>query len=145
MIQPKRRGFLLGVGALLAAPAIAKADSLMQISSRVLTPKLWGDGIHDDTFALQALLDKQVETGTIVVPSGDYLITKTLEIRDAQRARVVMNSVRMTVGAPVDMILTVSNAAGSEFHNCHFNMTDVRKCGIWLTNPDAPFYVTSPA
>lgn len=32
LLQPKRRGFLLGAGALLMAPAIVRASSLMPVS-----------------------------------------------------------------------------------------------------------------
>lgn len=52
-----RRSFLRG---LIAAPAIVAASSLMPVSARLLAdwpPKLWGDGIHDDTAALQWLMD----------------------------------------------------------------------------------------
>ncbi len=37
MIQPKRRGFLIGAGALLMAPAIVRASSIMPVS--VLSPE----------------------------------------------------------------------------------------------------------
>ena len=39
--------------------------------------KLYGDGIHDDTDAIQAMLDK---CGTVRIPDGRYLITKPLII-----------------------------------------------------------------
>lgn len=55
-MQTGRRGFLGAMLALAAAPAIVRADSLMRI---VPTEQLilWGDGIRDDTVALQALID----------------------------------------------------------------------------------------
>lgn len=39
--------------------------------------KLYGDGIHDDTATIQAMLDK---CGTVRIPDGRYLITKPLII-----------------------------------------------------------------
>ena len=39
--------------------------------------KLYGDGIHDDTAAIQAMLDR---CGTVRVPDGFYLISKPLMI-----------------------------------------------------------------
>lgn len=39
--------------------------------------KLYGDGIHDDTAAIQAMLD---ECGTVRIPDGRYLISKPLII-----------------------------------------------------------------
>lgn len=45
---PSRRRFLFAAGALLAAPSIARAASLMPISTMGHPPRYWGDGIHDD-------------------------------------------------------------------------------------------------
>ena len=39
--------------------------------------KPYGDGIHDDTEAIQAMLDR---CGTVCIPDGRYLITKPLII-----------------------------------------------------------------
>lgn len=51
MVDTTRRGFFrFGAGALL----IAAAAPLVEASS---LPRLWADGVHDDTAALQALLD----------------------------------------------------------------------------------------
>lgn len=40
--------------------------------------ELMGDGVHDDTDALQALLDKM--QGTISLPPGNYRLTGTVNI-----------------------------------------------------------------
>ncbi len=50
-----RRTFLTGIAGVIAAPAIVRASSLMPV--RTIPPTLWGDGIHDDTAALQWLLN----------------------------------------------------------------------------------------
>ena len=45
---------------LLAAPAIVRVTSLMAVVPLLLDvpPRLWGDGVHDDTAALQWCLDR---------------------------------------------------------------------------------------
>jgi len=54
-----RRGFLATILATAAAPALVRAESLMPIyvppPPRLLT--LWGDLLHDDTDAIQAIAD----------------------------------------------------------------------------------------
>lgn len=55
MIQtPTRRGFLGVASALFLAPAIVRAESIMQIAPQRLV--LYGDGINDDAPALRALM-----------------------------------------------------------------------------------------
>lgn len=55
-MNPSRRGFL----GFLAAPAIVQVANLMPISDRLFrAPRLWGDGIHDDSAAIQWLLDNE--------------------------------------------------------------------------------------
>lgn len=86
-----RRGFLAGVIALAAAPAIVRADSLMKVVVPRL-PKLWGDGVHDDTAYLQALLDK---AGKVQLPSGIFLVSAPLILRsntdlDGSAAKILM-------------------------------------------------------
>ncbi len=50
-----RRGFIGSLLAIGAAPAIARAESLMPLW--IHRPILWADGINDDAPALQALID----------------------------------------------------------------------------------------
>jgi len=84
-----RRGFLAVMLAAAAAPAIVRVDSLMKI----VVPKpdylmLVGDGIADDTLALQTLLrgGLVMSVGGVLlgkdellrIPQGDYLISETL-------------------------------------------------------------------
>lgn len=73
-----RRGFLRG---LFAAPAIVAASSLMPINSRLLfdgPPMLWGDGIHDDTAALQWMIDNAARDSHINLGSKIYRLTGTV-------------------------------------------------------------------
>ena len=70
----QRRGFLASILAAGFAPAAVGSAVLMPVR-QVL--RLWGDGIHDDTEALQARLS---QGGTFVLPRGTYRITNTLEL-----------------------------------------------------------------
>ena len=79
-----RRGFLGAVLAAAAAPAIVKSENLM----RIVVPRpalltLWGDGVHDDAQALQALIGGQSVAfqgrafgprpdGSIYLPAGTF-------------------------------------------------------------------------
>jgi hypothetical protein len=45
LLQPSRRGFLRGIGALLAAPAIVRASSLMAISPLPGRPSVIGASV----------------------------------------------------------------------------------------------------
>ncbi|WP_156374691.1 hypothetical protein [Pseudorhodoferax sp. Leaf274] len=63
----KRRLFLAGAGLGLAAPAVVTASNLMRLAP--LPETLWGDGVHDDTGALQSLLDGR----PVFSPSGEAL------------------------------------------------------------------------
>lgn len=105
-----RRRFLFAGAALLAAPAIARADSLMPISSRILTPKLWGDGIHDDTYALQWLINKGLEAvgQPIVIPPGDYLISKTLDLCMPSGAIMHSDGAKLLAACHMDVAVRVT-------------------------------------
>lgn len=113
-----RRGFLGTMLALGAAPAIVRAESLMKI----VVPKrdllyegrpirqgiygiefveeheLYGDGIHDDTAALQAWFDGKTvidrRTGFLlgsVLSYGHYKMTDTLQLCRSPAYREVTN------------------------------------------------------
>lgn len=79
-----RRGFLGAMLAAAAAPAIVKNENLMRIvAPRSLLLTLWGDGVHDDTQGIQALVNGQTVVfggrefgprpdGAIYFPSGTF-------------------------------------------------------------------------
>jgi hypothetical protein len=82
-----RRGFLTGMVAVAAVTAAAA----LPLPSFASVPTLWGDGEHDDTEALQALLDGKpiIRDGVLLEPDGHgirliggvYQVSDTLHIR----------------------------------------------------------------
>lgn len=93
-----RRSFMGSILALAAAPAIVRADSLMRIVP-IDTLVLWddvgiilyGDGVHDDTKALQALINGAAKVvrpdGTVHgrrLIGGAYRVTDTLQMGQAR-------------------------------------------------------------
>lgn len=88
-----RRGFLKAILAAAVAPAVVRAESLMRVVSPKLAASfiLYGDGIHDDTIAINALLaGKLVMTAAGVIipqdqrvvrlPAGDYSVSSPLVV-----------------------------------------------------------------
>lgn len=93
-----RRALLTGISALLCAPAIVRASSLMPIRS--LVPILWLDGIHDDTEALaafNAFLPCKVSSSfrgiahrskdLILFKDADFCVPNGLEMETTHAAR----------------------------------------------------------
>lgn len=130
MIVPSRRRFLFGAAVLLAAPAIAKASSLMPISTAPWrAPKLWGDGIHDDTAAIQWMLDNPDISGVVNLPKGKYLTTATISVPDF----VQLQGPKAWLHAKVpggDGLFVHSQAAicGLNIRTLTENMTGIRVC-----------------
>lgn len=103
-----RRSFLGAMFAACAAPAIVRADSLMRIvpmhtlidvteaDIERIMHTLWGDGIHDDTLALQAALDGksvvynsncnvEMKNGVLYLAGGTYLTSKPFDMSRSLR------------------------------------------------------------
>lgn len=83
-----RRAFLRA-SALVSAGIIAhnQLELLDRLAPRSLfpssyVPRLWGDGIHDDTEALQRMMQAAVDSRHSVVslPRGTYRLTRTIQI-----------------------------------------------------------------
>lgn len=97
-IIPSRRGFLFGAAAVALAPAIVRASNLMPISV-LKPPRLWGDGIHDDTEALEWFIEKEALTGHVRIPKAVYLIKRTVDVRakdadvDIERSTFLLDNV----------------------------------------------------
>lgn len=86
----KRRGFLAALIAVISATLLPRWQRR--------APKLWGDGIHDDTAALQW----RVDHGPPVV-GGQYLIAGTIHFRPGV-AGGIFNSRLIGAGQPSPMI-----------------------------------------
>lgn len=81
-----RRSFLAGILAAGCAPAIVRASSLMPVRApRLSSPgagllTLWGDGVHEDSAALRALLSGQsvydAIRESVVEPAGQYIVLR---------------------------------------------------------------------
>lgn len=98
-----RRGFLKAILAAGVAPYISTtAGVLMPVRQRTIW--LWGDGVHDDTEALQALFDGRFvrNVGSAIATSrwtgmeheiflsgGRFLMTSTMQVRG--RATIMNN------------------------------------------------------
>lgn len=130
-----RRGFLGALLAAAAAPAIVRAGSLMPVyvprPSGLLT--LWGDGVHDDTAALQAMLMGaavrygtailEPNAGRIFLPPAIFKLSDTLTLSKEKKALHVSGAqfvadASMPESAP--MIYAEHGAEGS-IQGCHFN------------------------
>jgi hypothetical protein len=72
LIQPTRRGLFTGLGALLAAPAIVRAESLMVLRQHVYKRFVMQYQITSDTFLLRA--DKA--THPLLIPLGVRILTE---------------------------------------------------------------------
>ena len=66
---------------------------------------LYGDGIHDDTAAIQELLDSGVAEVHLPAPKAHYCISKTLKIHSCQTLRLAETAtVRLLPGSSCAMV-----------------------------------------
>ena len=103
----------------------------------------YADGVHDDTKALQALLD---QGGALTVPDGCYLISDTLVLHDDTCLRLSHNAViRLAEGACCYML--TNDRCYAQGRNRHITVEG----GIWDGNnahqrrgkifPEKPYYL----
>lgn len=101
-----RRGFLRGMAGVLAAglaPAVLSSGVIMPIRQLIVPGLiLWGDGIHDDTAALQAFFDGKPVCSPGGIPfrgmmnNQTILVSATITINEDRQllgGRIVKNSV----------------------------------------------------
>ncbi len=89
--------------------------------------ELFGDGVRDDTAAIQALLDTGASLVELPAPKSAYLISRTLLIGDGQELRLGrFTRVRLADGSNCPMLANRDPAAG----NRHVAVTG----GVWDMN-----------
>ena len=88
--------------------------------------KLYGDGKHDDTAAIQAMLDKR---GTVQVPDGDYLISKPLIIHSNTHL-ILSQSTTLRLADGANCSLMDNDGLYSDDVNDHITIEG----GIWDGN-----------
>jgi len=89
MNDVSRRGFLRGLAALAATSSIIPPG--LALKEPFAPMKIWGDGMHDDTAALQALIDAQAATGRSVYqfPAGVFRLTAPLRVPPTGRHTII--------------------------------------------------------
>lgn len=113
-----------------AAPAFVKSDSLM----RIVVPKpmlltLWGDGMHDDAPAIQALIDGRSvmfggrefgprPDGAIYLPSGTFAMGAAAVIGSDTKLLGGGSTVKALSSAP--LLEVKKGARNVQIHDLHF-------------------------
>jgi hypothetical protein len=125
-----RRGFLGAMLAAAAAPAIVKSDSLMRIVvPRPVLLTLWGDGVHDDAQAIQALVNGQSvmfgghefgprPDGSIYLPSGMFAMGAAAVIGSGTKLRGNGSQLKALYAGP--MLELKTGSTGIEISDMHF-------------------------
>jgi len=129
-----RRGFLGAMLAAAMAPAVVKSSSLMKIATpKPLLLTLYGDGVHDDTSALQTLLAGGMvlsksglilgkDAGVLCIPSGVFSVTETLKF---SRNNVLFENSDIHYKKPVPHLLEISHDSSLPvFKNMNFIASD---------------------
>ena len=107
-----RRAFL-SKAAFVGVSGVVGAGSLFAAcSGGINIPGVKGDGIHDDTAGIQALLDSGASTVHLPGPPKHYLISKTLKIHSGQTLIVDRNAVIRLADHAHAHLLTNSDHSG---------------------------------
>lgn len=129
MVELSRRSFLGGSITVLAAVTFVPKPSIAGLFGN--TPTIWGDGFHDDTAGIGALLRSEpvispkeligIESnGGIIFHHGTYLINQTIEIPEEANLTIE----RMWLRAGKDL----------REHNAPLFRTEARKHVLTFTN-----------
>jgi parallel beta-helix repeat protein len=108
-------GLLVGAGATLA-PAADPQKSLPP-GCNIRDFGATGDGKSDDTAALQQAVAR-CPSGVLVFPAGDFRITKTIEIKGAQRGRLSL------LGQGVGRVIMAGPGPAFRFSGSHTGSAD---------------------
>lgn len=135
-----RRSFLRGaltVAAVSVLPALPKALAGI--------PTLYGDGVHDDTDALNALFSgervlcegniiRHGENGEIVMKGGSYLISQTVFV-SVSNISVTEAAFTAAPGFKMDYMMKVSDEVTGEISNCYFDARGVQPIRFGIVAP----------
>ena len=132
------------------APAIVRASSLMPIYvPKIITPAymtLWGDGVHDDTLAMQALLSGGVvmsadgamlgrDPSGLRIPRGHFKVTEGLRLA---RSNVMLTDSTIEYTQPVESQLSIDRGVdGCVISGVHFDAPS-SKYGFHFLASDTP-------
>ena len=122
--------FFMLAGAMALPLRGGAANSAVQNKDETANMKkanLFGDGIHDDADAIQALLDSGISCVALPVPVKNYAIGRTLRLRSGQTLRLEPTTViRLLPGSSCTML--VNDPSEKDAH-------DIRLVGgIWDMN-----------
>ena len=106
LLVPSRRKFLLGAGAVVASAAIVKAANLMPLGM-LTVPKLWGDGVHDDTAALQWRADRAKPYEDVVPAHGTYRVSETITYKG--KTGLIIANCTFIADKPLDCCLALDS------------------------------------
>lgn len=148
-----RRGFFKLLAGAALAPVASKAAALLPS-----IPVLYGDGVHDDTEAFQALLDGKViefaDAGmaegagwfgdVLNLPRGIFRVTSTPVMGGSSshpwRDKIISGNGAKLVVQGGKYGLQIKNAERCNFEDLHIN-AEGRECGIFVeTLSDINFY-----
>ena len=132
-MEMTRRGFMAAMFAAAAAPAIVRSESLMRIvtlrplDAPILT--LFGDGITDDTAALQAIVSGAPvmfggrrlcfdKNGQAVLTAGHFLISNTIHV--PKNKSLLMDGCTVTGKHTSGPLFDLTGGSGSVITNSHF-------------------------
>ncbi|MDR2774832.1 MAG: hypothetical protein LBC19_08835 [Tannerella sp.] len=101
--------------------------SVLSLSARDKFPQLTGDGVADDTEAIQALLDSKAKTVYLPEPKVCYLVSRALRIYSDQTLKLDPNTVIRLADNAMDYLLI-----NSDRENGNKNISIIG--GIWDGN-----------
>jgi len=142
---------VLLVLALTVAATCPVTAAEVVLPSATIAPGVVGDGVHDDTLGLQALLDSGRSEVHFPSPPVRLLISKTLKMHSRQTLVVGRHTViRLKDGSDQVMITNADHDQGNEdvsvvggiwdMNNLNQSLTEYQKTRNWRGRPYAPEY-----
>lgn len=121
-------------------------DSLANIYINVKNHGVIGDGVHDDTNAIQECINTYTHC-TLFFPSGTYLITKPLDIKcgnDYQINLKLDNNALIKTNTPIEALINIGKTYGSNYIREQYGNIINISGGTWdCTNTTYGIYGTA--